>query len=158
MESGPSGLFVYGTLKRGQLNHVLVAPYTLSVEPARARGRLYDLGLYPALVEGDGLVEGELLHLRRSDLRKVLALLDRLEGYVPEEPSASMYVRRVVEVIVWDGEPREAYTYYYNRDPEGLPRLESAEWTGPSPEAASGDDTGDPFAAHVRTFRDTVRE
>lgn len=57
-------LFVYGTLKRGQSNHRLLADQEFFGEAASApRYRVFDLGAYPGMVrdEENGLaVRGEL--------------------------------------------------------------------------------------------------
>jgi gamma-glutamylcyclotransferase (GGCT)/AIG2-like uncharacterized protein YtfP len=74
-------IFVYGTLKRGQSRERCWPRAPLTVEPATVRGALYDLGPYPALVQGDDLVAGELWHLAPADLAVTLAELDRVEGH-----------------------------------------------------------------------------
>jgi gamma-glutamylcyclotransferase (GGCT)/AIG2-like uncharacterized protein YtfP len=150
----PCALFVYGTLKRGELNEGLLRPHAESVEPATARGLLYDLGLYPALGRGEGRVRGELVRLRAADLPAVLRLLDRLEGYTPENEAGSMYVRRVVEVETEAGSPERAYTYLYNRDLSEVSPIESGEWPSPSADAAPpADPERAAFERHVREFR-----
>ncbi len=42
-------VFVYGTLLVGESNHYVAEPFLLSVQPGAVRGRLYDVGHYPAL-------------------------------------------------------------------------------------------------------------
>jgi gamma-glutamylcyclotransferase (GGCT)/AIG2-like uncharacterized protein YtfP len=154
MGAEPTALFVYGTLKRGQLNSPLLAPYARAVEPARTRGQLYDLGLYPALVAGEGTVHGELVRLDAADLAGVLTLLDRLEGYRPGAPATSMYLRRVIDARAASGASERAHAYFYNRDHAALPRIAGGEWPGPSGEAFRGDDTErEAFERHVRSFR-----
>ena len=76
-------VFVYGTLKRGERNHGLVAPYLHRVLPGFVEGfRLYHLPrgphrpyAYPGMVPGEGRVFGEVLFLRPE----ALSLLDALE-------------------------------------------------------------------------------
>jgi gamma-glutamylcyclotransferase (GGCT)/AIG2-like uncharacterized protein YtfP len=78
-------VFVYGTLKRRQINHVLLEGVGVtSIRPARLCGvKLYDIAhptrpyAYPALVRGTGQVVGELVQLR--DLEDGLLVLDHLE-------------------------------------------------------------------------------
>jgi gamma-glutamylcyclotransferase (GGCT)/AIG2-like uncharacterized protein YtfP len=55
-----SGVFVYGTLQRGGVRERCWPRKPIYVEVARVRGALYDLGPYPALVEGSDFVAGEL--------------------------------------------------------------------------------------------------
>jgi len=76
--SGPTGVFVYGTLRADGSHGGLLARHEHL--PARVRGHLYDLPAgYPALVadEAAGWVHGELI--RAVDPR-LLGLLDHYEG------------------------------------------------------------------------------
>jgi len=127
---------VYGTLKRGELNHALLAPYVRSIDTGWADGELFDVGLFPAMVEGSGQVRGEIARLDARDVAPVLNVLDQLEGCYPEDPEGSMYLRRLIEVRTDSGRSEMAYAYFYNRDHRGLPpietlaRVESGEWLG----------------------------
>ncbi len=157
MQGEPSALFVYGTLKSGQFNSPLLAPYARSVEPARIRGELYDVGLFPALVEGDGTVHGELVRLAAGELAAALTVIDRLEDYRPDDPAGSMYLRRVVEVATAGGATERAHTYFYNRDHHGLAHVPTGDWTGPAVARTARDDAEqEAFLHHVRTFRRRV--
>jgi gamma-glutamylcyclotransferase (GGCT)/AIG2-like uncharacterized protein YtfP len=77
----PAAIFVYGTLKRGQLRERCWPHRPLAVEPATVRGALYDLGPYPALVPGEDLVAGELWRIAEEHIAATLAALDRVEGF-----------------------------------------------------------------------------
>lgn len=153
-----TSFFFYGTLKRGQANAHLVAPFIMSVEDATIDGLLYDLGEFPALIAGPGRVRGELVTVRRHWHSKILEVLDRLEGFDEADPGSSMYIRRTV-VVDTDGEQTSAYAYFYNTDhPALLPvyelqYLEEGHWAGPStthdrPESRQLQE----FRAHVRNF------
>lgn len=148
-----SAFFVYGTLKRGQSNYPLLAPYVRAVEPATTRGLLFDHGPFPALVAGKGRVRGELVRLDSADLDAALAHVDRLEDYRPDDPAGSMYLRQVVEVETDDGTRVPAFSYFYNRDTRDLRPVPSGEWVGPSAAQVAGDE-GElaAFKAHVRGF------
>jgi gamma-glutamylaminecyclotransferase len=103
-------LFVYGTLKRGERNHHLIADQLFIREATTApRYRVFDLGPYPGLVReaASGLaVRGELWAV--SDC--CLAELDDFEG-VP-----GLFVREQIEVEEYE----EVWAYYWNRPvPEG---------------------------------------
>lgn len=155
----PHAFFVYGTLKRGELNHPLLAPYARAVVPATTRGQLCDLGLFPALIDAEGIVRGELVALDSGDLRAALVILDALEGYDPADPSGSMYVRRVVGVQLGDGTAAAAYAYFYNRDPQGLTPVLSGEWFGSAVAApAQGGEELAAFKEHVRGFLGRARD
>ncbi|MGZ4108044.1 MAG: gamma-glutamylcyclotransferase family protein [Tumebacillaceae bacterium] len=72
-------MFVYGTLLRGERNHRVVAPYLKAVQPGTVRGRLYDVGTYPALVldENASPVVGEWFTVTGAGLKA----MDALEEY-----------------------------------------------------------------------------
>lgn len=153
MDDGPDALFVYGTLKRGQLNFPLLAPHARAIAPATTRGYLHDLGLYPAMSAGEGTVRGELVRLDPADLPAVLAVIDRLEDYRPDDPAGSMYLRRVVAVELADGGWERAHAYFYNRAAAALPRIAGGEWfPADAPAVGIGDVEREAFDRHVRAF------
>jgi gamma-glutamylcyclotransferase (GGCT)/AIG2-like uncharacterized protein YtfP len=102
-------LFVYGTLMPNAGNHYLIEPQVRSAQPGTIKGVLIDLGSFPALVPGDGIVEGILLEIDSP----ALAITDHLES-VPH-----FYYRRRVTVHLQDGEEIEAWTYEH-ADPARL--------------------------------------
>jgi gamma-glutamylcyclotransferase (GGCT)/AIG2-like uncharacterized protein YtfP len=102
-------LFAYGTLRPGQSNFGRIAEFVVAHEPATIEGELVDLGAYPALIEGDGIVEGDLLTMQL----KALDITDRIEGYQPER-SGSFYVRRKVTVTLLKARATvHAWTYFF---------------------------------------------
>ena len=120
-------VFVYGTLKRGERNHGLVAPYLHRVLPGFVEGfRLYHLPwgphrpyAYPGMVPGEGMVFGEVLFLRPE----ALSLLDALEEEGEE------YKRVRVRVETEEG-PLEAWAYLYLGGLEGALPLPQGVWKG----------------------------
>ena len=76
-------LFVYGTLKPGEISYHLCAQQVLEAHPVRVRGMLFHLPLgYPALtLEGDQWAWGFLL--RFAD-ETILDVLDDYEAHAPE--------------------------------------------------------------------------
>jgi gamma-glutamylcyclotransferase (GGCT)/AIG2-like uncharacterized protein YtfP len=106
----PNSIFVYGTLKRGQVREKWWPRKPLTVEPATVRGALYDLEKYPALVEGSDLVAGELWHFAAEDMLATLATLDEIEGCAG---LADDEYRRVEIVCQTANGAVPAWTYMY---------------------------------------------
>jgi gamma-glutamylaminecyclotransferase len=99
-------LFIYGTLKRGECNHSLLASQEFVADVRTLpRYRLFEKGWHPCLVEAaDGVaVEGELWRVSPE----TLAALDEYE----EVPHG--FARRPVAVDGVD-EPVDAYFYAQN--------------------------------------------
>ena len=118
-------LAVYGTLRRGQRNHDLLAGARW-LGLGFLSGSLYDVPRtpyraypYPAYVSTpQGRVTVEVYELSDAFM---LAALDRLEHYLPANEAASQYLRRVVDVI--DGPVADAFAYLYNGSPDELGEL-----------------------------------
>ncbi len=109
----PDLLFVYGTLMRGLPLHHLIAGRCEFVEEGTVTGRLLDLGRYPGAVpEGPGTIYGEVYRLLDPDL---LVSLDQEEGYRPDAPGRSLYLRRPTAVRLADGREATAWVYWYQR-------------------------------------------
>jgi gamma-glutamylcyclotransferase (GGCT)/AIG2-like uncharacterized protein YtfP len=92
-------VFVYGTLKPGQSNHLAYCgDRSIAVQTAKVRGQLFDLPMgYPGMVSGKDWVKGYLLSFTDE---AVLADLDRLEDYSSDRPShENEYQREWVEVF-----------------------------------------------------------
>src|SRR5262245_26645101 len=74
---------------------------------------LFDLGIYPAAVPApEGRVWGELYAV--ADARSVLTALDEIEGYRPDDPDRSLYVRSQTPVRLTDDRTEQAWVYFYN--------------------------------------------
>lgn len=105
-------ILVYGTLLKGEGNHHMLAGAEL-VGDAKLKGILYDMPYgFPAVIEGDGVVLGEVYNVPISKLRD----LDRLEGYRESNKASSMYLREFAEVELMDGELMQVYFYKWNRE------------------------------------------
>ncbi|MFW6264246.1 MAG: gamma-glutamylcyclotransferase family protein [Cyanobacteriota bacterium] len=113
LEESSLNVFVYGTLKPGECNH---EPYcgakAIAITKAYAKGVLFDLPTlgYPAMIEGEGKVQGFLLKFPDWS---VLTLLDSLEGYDPmRSPSQNEYQRQKITVYTPSGEAIEEVWAY----------------------------------------------
>ena len=71
-------------------------------------GVLVDLGAYPALIPGEGIVKGVLLRVDRG----ALEITDRIEGY-SRDRDRCLYVREEVVVQFEDGREVVAWTYLF---------------------------------------------
>jgi gamma-glutamylcyclotransferase (GGCT)/AIG2-like uncharacterized protein YtfP len=85
-------------------------------------GALIDLGPYPALLEGDGVVRGELW---RTTSAGALAVLDSWEGYDSSDEPASEYMRRRISLV----EPKVcAWVYLWNHPADGASAIANGDW------------------------------
>lgn len=125
-------IFVYGTLKRGQIREQLWPATPRSVHSAWVRGALYGRDDYPAMRPGDHRVAGELWRFDSQDIDRVLNALDRIEGTnQPGHPD--LYRREISQVFDLNGEPlARAYLYFYATDPvlDGFELLAESEQDG----------------------------
>ena len=87
---------------RGYDLHRLLGAGSRFVALGHVRGALLDLGRYPGLVDGRGVVHGEVYELREPEL---LQAIDRAEGY--------NFARRSRLVTLADGRRRRAWLYEY---------------------------------------------
>jgi len=108
-------LFIYGTLMPG-LRLQAEMHGTERLGPARVPGRLVDVGRYPGLLHGDGLVTGEVYRVNDAQL----ARLDAVEDMVAGDRAASQYWRERVQVRDGALAGHHVWTYVYNRPVDGL--------------------------------------
>lgn len=101
-------LFVYGTLMPGYGNHHRIAEHVHSARPGTIQGVLVDLGAFPALVPGRGMVRGVLLAVDAEALQ----VTDHIEGCHLDR-SRSLYIRESIEVALDGGEAVRAWTYFF---------------------------------------------
>ena len=103
-----SNVFVYGTLMPGEANYRQIEDFVIDYKPGAIDGVLVDLGAYPALVPGDGIVKGIMLRVKQE----ALEITDRIEGYHPDRDRC-LYVREEVAVRFEDGQETVAWTYLF---------------------------------------------
>jgi gamma-glutamylcyclotransferase (GGCT)/AIG2-like uncharacterized protein YtfP len=110
----PELLFVYGTLRPALATggHGAIVRDLEVVGPATAPGLLLDLGSYPGLVAGDGVVYGELLRVVDPDR---LQALDAYEECGGPEP---LFRRERMVASLADGTTVVAWGYRFMRPPQ----------------------------------------
>ncbi len=88
---------------------------------------LFDLGIYPAAVPAPGeRVWGEVYAMAEPD--PVLAALDDIEGYRPDDPDRSLYARSQASVTLPDGSLEPAWVYFYNAPLGQAQRIGSGDY------------------------------
>jgi gamma-glutamylcyclotransferase (GGCT)/AIG2-like uncharacterized protein YtfP len=103
-------LFVYGTLLPGLCRYDAMQG-AVWCGAAHIHAQLYDLGPYPAVLAGEGLVWGELAEVDDALLHR----LDAMEEYHVDDPAQSEYRRERCIAWLGDGLSCEAWVYVYNR-------------------------------------------
>ncbi len=123
-------LFVYGTLQRGFSQPMAIYLRTKAdyLGPAKVKGRLFDVGTYPALIqtrEGGYWINGELFG--SPALTDILPALDVYEAYYPDSFTPSDYLRKPVEVD-FQSKAVRAWTYIYHLTTKGLKEIPGGDY------------------------------
>ena len=119
----PDLLFVYGTLRPsfGGEGSSLVRHVKVEGQ-ATASGLLYDLGSFPGMIRGEGIVHGEVLRIvNHADLES----FDRYEECDGPRP---LFRRERVEILLADGAHTLAWVYLYVRSVEGALLIEHGDY------------------------------
>lgn len=112
-------VFVYGTLKPGEINDWVYGQQAISSRQAIVWGQLYALAIgYPALTSGDQPIQGLILTFNEGN---ILAVLDQFEQHPPDRfqrcfPHLAVdehqYTRLAVETFDLNHQPTgEAWAY-----------------------------------------------
>jgi gamma-glutamylcyclotransferase (GGCT)/AIG2-like uncharacterized protein YtfP len=116
-------IMLYGTLRDEALRRELgIEGRMRRIGRCRLAGILYNLGPYPALSEGKGMVHGELFEVTDP---AAFGAMDAFEEYDPVRPKLSAYLR--VRVRLTDPD-LECWVYRYNRPLRGVPRVPGGDW------------------------------
>ena len=124
-------IFAYGTLQPG-LAPTKIARLAAKLRPVgegSVRGLLYDLGGYPGAIAdptAECRIFGTVMEMPQDE--SVLERLDLYEGFDPNAPETSEYIRERQAVELKTGRTVECWFYRYNRESRDLPRVESGEW------------------------------
>lgn len=123
-------IFFYGTLMApfNRPGRQRITPKLIYKGRGTIRAALFDLGIYPAAIpaDDDSLVWGEVYET--SEPAAVLAALDEIEGYRPNEPDRSLYLRVLVDATLEDGRLEKAWAYFYNAPLGGAQRITSGDY------------------------------
>jgi gamma-glutamylcyclotransferase (GGCT)/AIG2-like uncharacterized protein YtfP len=106
-------VFVYGSLMRGETNAGQMRGRFVDERRTSPGFALHDLGAYPCMVRGAGVVHGELWEVSLGQLRR----LDRFEDH------PRLYRRELISLD--DGSRAFAYLM---RDAGGAPEIASGSW------------------------------
>ena len=135
-------LFVYGTLKQGELRgDALSQCEIISRAPARAPGRLFNLGKYPGMAKAESDSEwviGEVITFKKAE--ETIHLTDKIEGFIGFESDNNLFNRRVIRVSIGNGISDVVWVYLAN-DVAGAERIPEGFWSSnPSANFTSGVD------------------
>ncbi|MCW3116990.1 MAG: gamma-glutamylcyclotransferase [Chitinophagaceae bacterium] len=124
-------LFVYGSLLSGfkSAAYEYVSRYFTLISPAKIRGKLYDMGEFPAAVptQEEIFITGELYLIKNeSEFSWALGQLDDYEGVTIEPGEVQLY-RRELTGVYYDNELTNAWVYWYNGDVSNRPVVESGD-------------------------------
>lgn len=129
----PCYLFGYGTLLTGTPEETINRLIRNALLPkcrAYIHGRLHGLGPYPGAVpvpDRSEKVFGQVFAIERSG--RVLSALDAYEGYRPQHPYQSAFVRRATTAMQLSCQrPLTVWVYYYNGHPPWTSRLPSGDY------------------------------
>lgn len=109
LDAEPRHVFVYGTLRPALATgepRLLIEPL-LEAGSATIRGLLYDLGDYPGLVAGAGIVHGDLLAIANH------GQLAALDGYEECAPPLPLFRRERAAAQLPDGTSLAVWVYRY---------------------------------------------
>ena len=124
-------LFVYGSLRSGfhSSAYEYISRYFTFVGNAKVRGKLFDLGTYPAGIKSNDnkFIVGELYKITNEDeFAWAIGQLDDYEGVTVEPDEVQLYRRELTEVY-FNNSITHAWIYWYNGDVSGKPLIESGD-------------------------------
>jgi len=124
-------LFVYGSLRSGFRSpaYEYISRYFDLIGEAKAKGKLFDLGDYPAAIptDDDKFISGELYRIKNeNEFSWAIGQLDDYEGVHVGFDETQLYRRNIAEVHI-NNEITTAWIYWYHGDIEGKPMIESGD-------------------------------
>ena len=124
-------LFVYGSLRSGFHSpaYEYISRFFHLLGEARVRGRLVDMGSYPAGLPSASnvFITGELYEANDpAEFSWAIGQLDDYEGVSVEPDEVQLYRRELTEVNI-NNTVTHAWIYWYNGDVTGRPLIESGD-------------------------------
>ena len=125
-------IFVYGSLRKGfhsDAYNYISRYFYLAAADAKVKGKLYDLGEYPAAVatNEDYFIIGELYHISHDEeFSWAIEQLDDYEGINIEAHEQATYKRELTTVHV-NNETVTAWIYWFTGSVEGKPLIASGD-------------------------------
>jgi gamma-glutamylcyclotransferase (GGCT)/AIG2-like uncharacterized protein YtfP len=124
-------LFVYGSLRSGFHNpmYEYISRFFTFAGEAKVKGRLFDLGEYPAGIPADEnvFIKGELYTVKnQQEFSWAIGQLDDYEGLDVEAGETPLYQREIAEVYIND-QVTHAWVYWYNGDITNKPVIASGD-------------------------------
>jgi len=124
-------LFVYGSLRSGFRSpaYEYISRYFDLIGEAKVKGKLFDLGEYPAAKPTDEnkFIIGELYKIRsENEFAWAIGQLDDYEGVHVGFDETQLYRRDITEVYVADTITK-AWIYWYHGDLNDKPVIESGD-------------------------------
>jgi len=129
--SGVYQLFVYGSLRSGFKSpaYEYISRFFSFVSTAKVKGKLFDLGTYPAGVPAndESFIIGELYTIKHEpEFAWAFGQLDDYEGVSVESDEIQLYKRELADVYL-DDTITSAWIYWYVGNIEGKPLIESGD-------------------------------
>lgn len=129
-KSGVYKLFVYGSLRSEFKSpaYEYISRFFSIDGDAKVKGKLFDMGPYPAAVPAnDSFIVGELYTIRNEqEFGWAIGQLDDYEGVSAEPDEIQLFKRELVEVFI-ENTTTSAWIYWYNGSVEGKPVIESGD-------------------------------
>lgn len=131
MENNIQKIFVYGSLRSGFKHpaYEYISKYFKLVGDAKVKGKLYDMGSYPAAIptEEEAFIIGELYELKNeNEFTWAIAQIDDYEGVNPDDGEQPLYVRKTTKVF-YDDQTISAWIYWFNGSVEHQPLIASGD-------------------------------
>ncbi len=129
--AGVQQIFVYGSLRSGFRSHAYeyISRFFNLVGEGKVRGKLYDMGSYPAGVPSneESFIIGEVYCIRNeNEFSWAIGQLDDYEGVSVDFDEVQLYRREITQVLI-NGETTEAWIYWYDGTVEGHEEIQSGD-------------------------------